>query len=217
MGRRDGFTLLELLVSMTLLALLIVLLFGGLRFGARAWDHNQAHSTGMDEVRLVQGLLRREIEQAYPFWLTTDPLHPTVDFQGAENAMMFLAPAPQVFGGGGRARIVFEREADGRYEQLVMRAQPELSIDDGTVREEPLLRHLAAVGFAYYGADSPDATPAWHDSWAGMRTLPLLVRVHVEFPRGDARSWPELIVTPRIFVDASCVYDPTGNRCQGRQ
>ena len=34
----NGFTLVELLVATTLLALLSVVLFGGLRFGARAWE-----------------------------------------------------------------------------------------------------------------------------------------------------------------------------------
>ena len=62
-----GFTLLELLVSMTLLALLAIAMFGSLRFGARAWDRSEAHGAGMEQVRLVQQLLRRDLEQAYPF------------------------------------------------------------------------------------------------------------------------------------------------------
>ena len=35
-----GFTLLELLISMTLLGLLMLVVLGGLRFGARAWERN---------------------------------------------------------------------------------------------------------------------------------------------------------------------------------
>ena len=37
-GRNAGFTLVELLVAITLLALVSAALFGGLRFGARAWE-----------------------------------------------------------------------------------------------------------------------------------------------------------------------------------
>ena len=33
-----GFTLIELLVALTLLGLISVVLFGGLRFGTRAWE-----------------------------------------------------------------------------------------------------------------------------------------------------------------------------------
>lgn len=212
-----GFTLLELLISMTLLALLSLLLFGGLRFGARAWERSEAHSTGMDEVRVVQGLLRHEIEQAYPLFVTADPVNPFVDFSGSEAGMNFLAPAPQAMSGVGRARIVLEREADGRNVQLVMRARSELSRQDSNTREEPLLRNLASVRFAYFGADAPGAVPVWHDRWANVQTMPDLVRVDVKFLKGDARVWPELVVATQILVDANCTYDFMTKHCQGRR
>ncbi len=66
MKAQAGFTLLELLISMTLLGLVFVLLFGGLRFGMRAWEHGTTTTDAVDSTRLVQDLLRSEIERTCP-------------------------------------------------------------------------------------------------------------------------------------------------------
>ncbi len=50
-GRRQaGFTLVELLVAMTLLAFLSITLFGGLRFGARSWEAVVDSSAERDHI-----------------------------------------------------------------------------------------------------------------------------------------------------------------------
>jgi general secretion pathway protein J len=203
-----GFTLVELLVTITLLSLLVVLLFGGLRFGARAWDGAEAHGARTDELRVVQNLLRRELEQAYPAYDTTDPVHPIVQFDGDSDALTFLAPPPQAAQPNGRARITIAAARIGTETQLVMRAQPELATAGAW--SAPLLRHIAGVAFSYYGAGG------WTPTWSGHATLPSLIRVHVAFRHGDGRVWPDLIVAPQIAADASCIYDVATRRCAGR-
>jgi general secretion pathway protein J len=181
-------------------------LFGGLRFGARAWDGAQAHGTGTDELRVVQGLLRREIEQAYPYYDTTDPIHPVADFRGGADWMSFLAPAPQSLDSNGRDRIVISGEAG----QLMMQMAPELATARRGDGPSSLLRNVASVRFFYLGADG------WSGRWANEQMLPRLVRVHIAFRRGDGRIWPDLIVAPRIEADAGCVFDANTKHCQGR-
>ena len=48
--RQGGFTLLELLIAITLLGLILVLLFGGLRLGMRSWDAGQLNVDTMNTV-----------------------------------------------------------------------------------------------------------------------------------------------------------------------
>ena len=63
-GRRQaGFTLVELLVAMTLLAFLSLTLFGGLRFGARSWEVVVDSSAERDRIATTQTFLRDRLGQ----------------------------------------------------------------------------------------------------------------------------------------------------------
>jgi general secretion pathway protein J len=205
-----GFTLVELLVTLTLLSLLVLLLFGGLRFGVRAWDGAQAHSEGADEMRVVQTLLRNEIEQAYPSYDMTDPLHPVVNFVGDGDFLTFLAPAPDAAGSAGRSWITLTAAHDGSDRQLVIRAVPELAVSQRAGWSSAILDHVSAIRFSYFGDGG------WSASWHGAKTMPHLVRVHVEFTAGDRRVWPDLIVAPRIETDAACAVPNGARGCQDR-
>jgi general secretion pathway protein J len=206
----EGFTLVELLVTMTLLSLLLVVLFGGLRFGVRAWDGAQAHGVRTDELRVVQDLLRREIEQAYPATDASDPLHPVIDFHATSDSMTFLAPTPQAAASAGRARITLLTERSGGQLQLVMRATPELATGDEGAWSAPLLRNIASAQFSFFNGS------IWRSDWSEATTMPALIRIHMTFRPRDGRLWPDLVVAPRIAFDAGCLYDPGTHHCQGR-
>ena len=67
--RQQGFTLLELLIALTLLGLILVLLFGGLRLGVRSWDASQQQIDTLNSLRSLESFLRREMSVAQPpFW-----------------------------------------------------------------------------------------------------------------------------------------------------
>lgn len=206
----SGFTLIELLVAIVLLSLLALVLFGGLHFGMRAWEGANANSAGSDDLRIVQGIIRREIEGAYPYYQSSDPLHRQIDFRGDRLAMTFLATAPQASASSARSHVTIAEEHDRSGAQLTIRAVPELAVAGHAAWSASLVRDIATARFSFLGSDG------WHDTWQNQSVLPSLVRVHVTFKSGDGRFWPDLIVAPHITADAGCVYDYATKRCQGR-
>ncbi len=60
----QGFTLLELLVAITLLGLLMAALFGGLRLGARVWETGETRLDASARVQIVQDFLRQRLAEA---------------------------------------------------------------------------------------------------------------------------------------------------------
>ena len=203
MKSQAGFTLLELLISMTLLAMLFVLLFGGLRFGMRAWERGTSTADAVDQVRIAQDILRREIARSCPRRLAAAGPQdiPRVDFTGEATGLAFLAPAPGAGGGAPCVATSLSVAADGRLKQLVLYINR-----TGTA----LLRGVQGIALSYRAGDG-----VWRDGWSGETTLPALVRLRVTFPKGDNRVWPELFIAPRISAEADCTYDPATKSCRG--
>ncbi|HYN38146.1 MAG TPA: type II secretion system protein, partial [Rhodospirillales bacterium] len=102
--RRDaGFTLLELLVAMTVLGVLTALLASGLNFGTRVWERERTQLDAASELQLVQDVLRRMIAQAIPLPPPTDGNAgaPESSFVGTDTSVRFLGPPPaQSLAGG---------------------------------------------------------------------------------------------------------------------
>ncbi len=211
-----GFTLVELLVALALFSLLCTLLFGNVRFGMRAWQYGAVHSEQVDHTTVVQGVLRRLIEEAYPLFLTGDPTHPHVDFNGAQTSLDFLSSAPTAAGVGPQYRFLVAADKVGGKTDLVMTSRPELaSAGDATTRTV-LLADIERIEFFYFGATLSDSAAQWRNEWQQQAAAPQLVRVQAWFPARDGRKWSDLLIAPRISADVNCVYDALTKRCRGR-
>jgi general secretion pathway protein J len=198
-----GFTLVELLVALALFSLLCALLFGNVRLGMRAWRFGAVHAEQVDHTMVVQGVLRRIIEEAYPLFLAGGSPHPHVDFNGRHTSLDFLSSAPIAAGAGPRYRFLVTADKVGGKTDLVMRARPELASSEDASTQTVLFANIERLEFSYFGATSSDGTSQWRDEWLQQAAAPRLVRVRAWFPTRDGRKWPDLIVTPRISADVN--------------
>jgi general secretion pathway protein J len=213
-----GFTLVELLVALALFSLLAMLLFDNVRFGLQAWQHGSAHAENTEHSMISQDLLRRMIGNIYPMLVADGGIQPRIDFDGTKEAISFLGNAPISAGGGGRFRLKVFVERQQSRTDLLMSARPELANpqDSSMTTRTVLLSDLDRAEFSYFCDAAAERSAKWQDSWTRRSDIPSLVRIRVAFRSGDARSWPELLVAPRIATDVSCIYDPMTKRCRGR-
>ena len=204
-----GFTLLELLISITLLGMLLVLLFGGLRLGIRSWDAVQRQVDNLNSVRSLENFLRREMEQIHPYRWKSTP-NPVLAFVGAPDRVQFVAPLAARIGGGGLHAISLELEQTSDTRRIVWRSQPigsetrdfsSLSQVTGMVFASSELDVVENIGLSYFGPEKEGQSPQWWDRWEGRPSLPLLIRVRVRFR--DGSEWPEFVVAPWLNSGAT--------------
>jgi general secretion pathway protein J len=215
MQSEAGFTLLELLIAMTLLGFLSVLMFTGLRFGKRAWETAEDATGLSNKVRTFQYSLREDIARAYPLLEVVDATHANIAFDGAADRLSFLVPGMDGISSGEMARVTIDARHTKSGSEIEVSAAPELAASDATRTRTIELPGVTALEFAYLGADKPTDALTWRDSWSGRTKFPALVRVSARSAHGDA-VWPELIMKPRIAADMGCTYDPLTKFCQGR-
>ena len=187
---QKGFTLLELLVAITLMGLVLVVVYGGLRLGLSGWDTGEQRAEATQQLRLVQEFLRRQLAQSRTVYQFDDQQNRTVVFAGQTNGMEFVAPMLARLGQAGLYRIRIE-VVDGR---LWIRWRPYLPSDPvaGEERERMLLEEVSAVEWAYFGLEQvDDSQPRWSNAWTNPQSRPLLVRLNLNL---RDEPWPDLVV-----------------------
>jgi general secretion pathway protein J len=191
-GRDDGcsadagFTLIEVLVSLVLLALVLALLAGGVRFARGTWDAaaRLEEQTGADMAE-ASGMVR-------------------VVFHGAAGALSFVAPAPNGPAGAALYRYGLEIAAEagpGRGALVVKlapyRARQTETGAEWAVQSHVLVRNVASLTLRYFGRSRPGAEPAWHAAWTRTDATPNLVELRIG--RNAAHGGPvALVVTLRL-------------------
>jgi len=215
---RSGFTLLELLVVISLFAMMSLALMGSLRLGSRVWEQGAAAGQRTDDLRIAAEFLNASLSNAYPLLDRSDPSRPMLRFSGEAKALHYLAPMPQVLEGAGLARIDLRLGRGGAGAgKLIIDLRRELAFADAAPWPPNLLLDgVEDIDIAYFGAAERGQAPDWQDHWQSAIALPQLIRIRVTFPPGDKRSWPELVVAPRISAEATCSFDPLTQDCRGR-
>ena len=199
-GRQRGFTLLEMMIALALLSLMLVVLFGGLRLGARSWDAAEAKLGRVGDCLLIQDFIRRQLQQAKPVLRNSQDKRVEIAFEGDFERLSFIAPLPIRRGQGGLYSFSLAVDED---EQLTIRYYPfdetaDEIPDESKIDQEILLDNVAEITFEYFGTvDDTSQTRSWQDRWQDRQTLPMLVRLNLE-TTDTINKWPEMVVKLRL-------------------
>jgi general secretion pathway protein J len=217
--RTAGFTLVELMLALVLMAGMAAILFGSLSLAARSWDGGEAKVLQVSDMRAAQTYLRAQIAAQYParLWKASDlPLL----FAGERNEMRYAAALPARVAEGGVFYFRLAVVRTGEKSQLIQ----ERTIPDLAALQQPEFRDaersvladgIAELAIGYFGRDAEGSDvdePTWRDRWDDRQRLPLLVRIDVKPAKGAA--WPTLVVEPRRSPEASCpAWDERAGLC----
>jgi len=211
-GGADGFTLLELLIAVALMAFIALILAGGLRLGVRAWRGAQARSDEVARVIAVHDALERLIGRARAAYASDDIADLTLTFAGEADRLSLTAPLPDAIEPGIMAIQFLSIRRTERGPALTLAWR--LDLPGAEARPEQvsvLLEDADSLGLQYWGAAQPGEAPAWWSSWRGQPRLPGLVRVDIG--RDHAPPLAFIIAVP-TNVSATCRYDPIGPTCR---
>ena len=200
MKRAAGFTLLEVLAALVLLALLLVGVYSGIRTATHSVRSGTAAIERLDQIRSAQQFLRRELAQslAQPIGHTDqgEPIY----FVGTAHEMRYVAPLPGYLGKLGpqlqRLQLVDDGHEGLRLELSLVLLPPDGKPPQPLGEPQVLLDHIRDGGFNYRGIDARGAAVPWAPTWADGRLLPQLVSITLR--SRDGADWPQLDVPLRV-------------------
>ena len=217
--RVRGFTLLELIIALVLLALLSGVLFGSLKLAGRSTDSGEAKAGAAASMRLAQQFLRTNLEAQHPLRMRKILDWPLL-FTGTADELRYAGRLPARVAGGGMwyYRLVIRSE-DPRSPLVLERMIPDLSADALPEFVNPersvLAENIATLRIGYFGREAdaaPSVAPSWRDQWNDTQRLPLLIRIDVAPKAGP--PWPTLYVAPREAPEAGCrAWDVAREHC----
>jgi len=200
MRRVQGFTLLELLIGMTLVGFILALLFAGLNLGTRSWEAGEQRMVTSSRQAVVVDFIRRVIERTDPMrWRVGE--EDQLAFAGEAESLRFVGALAMHEGTTGNHLIALDLARGENGRDLVMRWRlPDLREPGfGPLEQaEPkvLLKAIRSMTLAYFGAEADTEEPAWHDQWLNQKAPPELIRLRLTMENGE--TWPDIIAAPRV-------------------
>lgn len=199
----EGFTLVELLVAMALLALMATYALSALSY-MQNFDRVTTRIERQAEVVATARHLERTFSDARLVFGGDESVSALAEFEGKTDSLELVTVLNRNLATGGLFRLHYglqqntvSSENQGSvfavWRQLF---RPRAVAADNGIEGVPtlLMDGVQSLQFRYFGSSEPEKPPVWLDSWPKGEGLPKLVSLDVFFPQGDPRRWPRLII-----------------------
>jgi general secretion pathway protein J len=186
-----GFTLLELLIAMSLLAVLSLLFTDGLRFGLRVWERSAGQGRTVADTVAVYEFLEGRLARAVLLPADTDGTKPSLT--GTSDWLSFVTVDAD------HAALAFPQRAEldcsnvsiagsCQLRLLNLAGLPLRGVSDLRTKTT-LFADVDRVALSYFGRRNRDNTAQWDHSWSNPDRLPMLVRMEINRNSADDLTW----------------------------
>ncbi len=206
-GPEAGFTLLELLISMSLLVVMMAMTYSVFQTAMTAVPRGEEAAERSARLRMATSLLTRQVRSLVDYPAETEDDIYTF-FVGDEQNLSFITAAPQLGGGEGLGWVTYSTDGEALVmaERLIFSAGVVAGDEPEEASEAILLAGLSGARFEYLRLDGPDAE--WLDAWDAAEELnpPAAIRVTLAGLGIDDSYWVQEIPVMTV-VYALGAYD----------
>lgn len=195
-NRQRGFTLLEIMIVLSLLAVLLTLVGGAILGANRVVLKADRYTNSLDERRAAQAFLRASISQALPLDTSTSDSESSGFFEGSAQRLQFVATLPGNLGGGIQVHTLALGGPESNRHLQISFAQVQGNVLRAWGEPQVLLHGVRSLNLSYRGFTPKGQATGWVSDWPWPNRLPRAVRIDVQVK--GAVGWPTEVVALRL-------------------
>lgn len=206
-----GFTLIEVLIALTLLSIMVVLLFTSLKICADSWEKGETKITAVNEIAVVYNFFQHHLATAKPLFNTSATGEKSFSFQGNSQSMQFVSAFPASAGKLGLQlfSVSLLEEDNDQFINVALVPFINLAEDENPSKEEvTLIKHVSEFKLSYFGSEDGMTEGSWNEEWVNKTVLPSLIKINITLVNGY--FWPEMIFDLKV-TGTSETNNATGN------
>ncbi len=212
--RQVAFTLIEVLIGMSILSIMMLLLFAALRTCVQSWNLGEKKIAEVSQAGIIQNFFQSKLHSTLPLkanFLKEDndeEDRQRFSFEGNESQLQFVSAMPASAGRLGLQLFTMslQQAEKGDGSDLLVDIKPFFpkSEDEEWQNEEVvILKNISDLRFAYFGLDEEaeaaqdeEESLSWQDEWLERQALPKLVSIDIELSNG--KIWPQIVVALKV-------------------
>ncbi len=199
----QGFTLIEVLIAMTLLSMMMVLLFASLKICADSWEKGENKLNEVTEFAVVYSFFHLHLSLAHPLWNDFSSEEKTFSFQGSAHSLQFVSAMPASAGRSGLQLFSVDLQSDNNDRFINVTLMPFFPLAEGAAwhkEDDILINHVSGFTLAYFGSDDGISLGSWQDEWLAKNSLPRLVKINITLDND--------IICPEMIIELKIVATP---------
>jgi prepilin-type N-terminal cleavage/methylation domain-containing protein len=186
---QSAFTLVEVMLSLALFALLATILYGAVSLGQGAVQKSQRSFEKNQSLRSALDLLASYVRSSYPY--KTAPSDPSIAYTGEETEVSFVSAFSLAMGGRGLARIHVSWAGEGEAAgPLTLEEQVPVSQEGGAYTNAVTVAdNVSGLRLSYLSWENDKQE--WLERWdpAERKTLPRAVRLNFKDEEAREVEW----------------------------
>ncbi len=194
-----GFTLIEVLIALTLLSIMVVLLFTSLKICADSWERGEKKITAVNEMAVVYHFFQQHLALTKPLMSPSLLDEKRFSFQGTASSLQFVSAFPASAAKPGLQLYTVESIEEEEDTVLKVTLVPYgLGVEGEELPKEEvtLIKNVTDFKLMYFGADEIYTDSVWTEDWTDKRVLPSLVKISIGLKNGI--FWPDMIIALKL-------------------
>ncbi|MGC2061615.1 MAG: prepilin-type N-terminal cleavage/methylation domain-containing protein [Thermodesulfovibrionales bacterium] len=199
-----GFTLLELLISFSIIALIVLIIAGAMRLAYHSVESGEKRADFLERFRGSISLINAQVQSQVPLTYT-DNAEKKFYFVG-ERELLTLSTNYSIWGSEkGYSIVTYKVETDNIGKKKITATEQTIGIE--SLRQTLLLTGFDEISFEYFYKGPTDEKGSWTDRWTEKTSVPDKILLHLVL---DKKNFSMIIPMRTAAVSPSPAAAPAG-------